>query len=204
MKGLLLKDLYVMKKYMRSFLLIVMGFSAISVFSENAQFFVIYGMLMTAVTGVSLISYDERFHWDVYSSTMPLSRAQAVTEKYLLNFIFVLLWLPVTLLIQRLGRFTGGFEEPMFLISVALSMGLISPAILYPIIFALGSEKGRLVYYFVIIAMMMFVGGVSGLDSVDVLSELSPAVNAVFILLPLVLYLLSWRLAILLYSRRSL
>ena len=97
MKGLLLKDFYVMKRELRAFLFIIVFFTAFSFVGENNSFFMFYGLIMLPIVNISLISYDERSHWDSFLETTPVSRSTAVTEKYLLNLLLLLLWSPVVL-----------------------------------------------------------------------------------------------------------
>ena len=81
MKGLLLKDLYMMRKYCRSYLLIAVVFIALSFASNQNLFFVFYPCLLCGMIPVNLLGYDERSRWLQYSGTMPYTRAQIVSCK---------------------------------------------------------------------------------------------------------------------------
>ena len=70
MKGLLRKDLYMMGKYCRSYLLLVIVFLCVSVFSSDNLFFVFYPSLFSGMIPVSLLAYDERSRWTQYSGTL--------------------------------------------------------------------------------------------------------------------------------------
>lgn len=63
MKGLLLKDWYMMKKYCRAYLLIAVVFIAVSLFSNDNMFFVFYPCLLCGMIPVNLLAYDERSRW---------------------------------------------------------------------------------------------------------------------------------------------
>lgn len=88
MKGLLLKEYYMIAKYCRAFLLIVVVFLAVSFFSSDNMFFIMYPAILASMIPVTLISYDEREKWNVYSGTLPYSRAQLVSAKYLAGLFF--------------------------------------------------------------------------------------------------------------------
>ena len=60
MKGLLLKDWYMMKKYCRAYLLIAVVFIAVSLGNEDNMFFVFYPCLLCGMIPVNLLGYDER------------------------------------------------------------------------------------------------------------------------------------------------
>ena len=201
MKGLLLKDFYVLKKELRAFLFIVVFFTAFSFLGDNNSFFMFYGLIMLPIVNISLISYDERSHWDSFLETTPISRSTAVTEKYLLTLLLLLLWSPVVLAAYLVQAANLG--SPMQAICICAYMALFFPAIIYPFIFALGSEKGRFAYFiFIFAAMAIVAAGVSLMDqgAFVIPDELS----LILLLPPIAAYLISWRISIALYKKRSL
>ena len=204
MKGLLLKDFYVAKKNLRTFLIMILAFSLGSLaVRDSGNFFLCYGIVMMPGITMSLISYDERYHWDSYTGAMPLSREQLVTEKYLLHLGMVLVWLPVLLVLQHFQQVPAFGGSPLTLLVAGLNLGLLLPGILLPIIFALGTEKGRAGYYVVLFGGMILATVSEELTS---LTGYVPEAMAgiVLILLPAAVYVLSWRIAIRLYEKRNL
>ena len=204
MKGLLLKDFYVAKKNLRTFLVMILAFSLGSLAAkDNGNFFLCYGIVLMPGITMSLISYDERYHWDVYAGAMPLSREQMVTEKYLLHLGMVLVWLPVLLLLQHFQSVPAFGGSPLTLLVAGLNLGLLLPGILLPIIFAVGTEKGRAGYYVVLFGGMILATVSEELTSLT--GYVPEAVSSVFlVLLPAAVYGLSWRVAIRLCEKRSL
>ena len=89
MRALFLKDWYMAKSYCRSYLLIVAVFAAVSFISSESLFFMAYPTIMFGILPVTLISYDERFHWPAYAGTLPLRRRDEVREKYLLSLLLI-------------------------------------------------------------------------------------------------------------------
>ncbi len=204
MKGLFLKDFYVAKKNLRTFLIMILAFSLGSLaVRDSGNFFLCYGIVMMPGITMSLISYDERYHWDSYAGAMPLSREQLVTEKYLLHLGMVLVWLPVLLVLQHFQQVPAFGGSPLTLLVAGLNLGLLLPGILLPIIFALGTEKGRAGYYVVLFGGMILATVSEKLTS---LTGYVPEAMAgiVLILLPAAVYVLSWRIAIRLYEKRNL
>lgn len=201
MKGLLLKDFYVMKKELRAFLFVIVLFTAFSFVGENNSFFMFYGLIMLPIVNISLISYDERSHWDSFLETTPVSRSTAVTEKYLLNLLLLLLWSPVVLAVYLIQAANLG--SPVQAVCICIYMALFFPAIIYPFIFALGSEKGRFAYFiFIFAAMAIVAAGVSLMDqgAFVIPDELS----LILLLPPIAAYLISWRISVALYKKRAL
>ena len=192
------------KKNLRTFLIMILAFSLGSLaVRDSGNFFLCYGIVMMPGITMSLISYDERYHWDSYTGAMPLSREQLVTEKYLLHLGMVLVWLPVLLLFQRFQQVPAFGGAPLALLVAGLNLGLLLPGILLPIIFALGTEKGRAGYYVVLFGGMILATVSEKLTS---LTGYVPEAMAgiVLILLPAAVYVLSWRIAIRLYEKRNL
>lgn len=204
MKGLFLKDIYVAKKNLRTFLVMILAFSLGSLAAKDSgNFFLCYGIVMMPGITMSLISYDERYHWDVYAGAMPLSREQMVTEKYLLHLGMVLVWLPVLLLLQHFQSVPAFGGSPLTLLVAGLNLGLLLPGILLPIIFAVGTEKGRAGYYVVLFGGMILATVSEELTSLT--GYVPEAVSgSLLALLPAVVYVLSWRVAIRLYEKRNL
>lgn len=204
MKGLFLKDFYVAKKNLRTFLIMILVFTLGSlVAGSSGGFFLCYGIVIMPGITLSLISYDERYHWDSYAGAMPLSREQMVTEKYLLHLGMVLVWLPVLLLLQHFQQVPAFGGSPLALLVAGLNMGLLLPGILLPIIFALGTEKGRAGYYVVLFGGMILAAVSDNLVSAEGLVP-DAAGSVLLALLPAAAYGLSWRVAIRLYEKRSL
>ena len=207
MKGLLLKDWYVMKKYCRSYILIAVVFIAVSFFSNDNMFFVFYPCLLCGMIPVNLLGYDERSRWMQYSGTLPYTKAQNVCGKYLIGLLTQLTVLVATGVAQA-GKMIiahnfvpGDFAVLMLLM---LIVSTLTSSICLPFVFKLGVEKGRAAYYI----MIGFVCGASVLASSilrgQLMSEIQP--NLILALVAVVgigVYLLSWYLSIVFFRKRE-
>lgn len=203
MKALLLKEFYVASKTCRSILLVIVAFFALSFFGNDSQFFILYPLMMVSLVPVTLLSYDERDGWDKYSLTLPCTRAQLVSVKYLTGLAFggLTYLLSEAVLAARFllaGSFVWG--EYLSLSSALLLLGLLGPSILMPFVFKFGSEKGRIAYYFVIALIFAVVAILAGMGFYEYLNGFSWLVIAAAVLL----YLGSWRLSIHFYEKREL
>ena len=111
MSALILKDLYIMKKYCRSVLLMVVIFWGASIFADSGNlFWTFFPVIVGSVTPATLLSYDEKFRWNQYCDTMPISRAAVVAEKYVLTAATVLLLTAGSVAVQLIrqdGRSAG-------------------------------------------------------------------------------------------------
>ena len=205
MIGLLRKDLYMTWAYCRTFLLLLLVFLGVGAVNGDNAFFTVYPMIIGMMLPVSLVSYDERFHWSRACDTLPCTRAQVVVSKYLLTLLSVLTVLLLTLLVHgfRLAR-QGSLAELWGLIPLLLPIGLLGPSLLLPVIFRMGVEKGRLFYYIivgVVCALGVMMGSSIPLPQINASGTLS---SPVLVLASFLIFAASCLLSIRLYEKREL
>lgn len=206
MKGLLLKDFYMMKKYCKAYVVIASAFLIASVVEKGNAFFMLYPIILSSMIPVTLISYDEKQKWNVYGQIFPYSRRQMVSVKYIIALIVVAAFCILAAAVQLSQWIFHAYPLQDFLavMSVMLVIGLVAPAIMMPIVFKYGVEKGRVIYYAVIIILCAAYGAIaiSGPDMViGVLSAgwFPYALVAAGILI----FAVSWRLSIAFYEKRE-
>ena len=209
MKGLLLKDFYMMIKYCRTYLLIGIVFIAVSFAGMDSQnmFFVFYPCLLCGMIPVNLLAYDERSRWLEYSGTLPYTKAQLVSAKYLLGILVqgaMLLAVGIAQAVRM--NLAGTFSPGDFVLFMALifAMATVTSSISLPFMFRWGVEKGRIAYY----AMIGFVCAAGYLGSVffakgsrSVLGQ--GALQTVLCLVGAGVYVASWLTSIALYQKRE-
>lgn len=207
MKGLLLKDFYLSWRYCRAFLVIVAVFLAVSFVGDENLFFLLYPMMISSVIPMSLIGYDERDKWLAYSGTLPYTRAQLVSAKYLVGMCFgvvaFLLAMAATVVRMQLsGRFS--WVELATVGTTLVFLGCLAPALMLPFMFKFGAEKGRMAFYVTVglfTAVATVLGGVG--FQVQILSN-NWWPLAVVAGVSILLYALSWWLSIRFYQKRDL
>lgn len=207
MKGLLLKDWYMMKKYCRSYILIAAVFIAVSFFSNDNMFFIFYPCLLCGMIPVNLLGYDERSRWMQYSGTLPYTRTQIVSGKYLIGLLAQLTILVATGVAQAVKMTVAGnfvFVDFAVLMLLMLIVSTLTSSICLPFVFKLGVEKGRTAYYI----MIGFVCGASVLASSyfrgQLVAEVEP--NAILFAIAVVgigVYVLSWYLSVVFFKKRE-
>ena len=207
MRGLLLKDWYMACKYCWAFVVIILVFAVAAVFGGGG-ILIFYPVFMAGVLPVTLLSYDERSHWELYSATMPVSRRQVVTEKYVLFFIVLAVGM-VVIAAAQLARMvlSGLYDWQSFgwLMILCPPVGVLCTGVLLPVIYRFGVEKGRLLYYALIVLMGCSIGAVGGV-STDVefrFPALSAAVGLLILSGSALLLFLSWCLSVHTYCKRE-
>ncbi|MBQ9717923.1 MAG: ABC-2 transporter permease [Clostridia bacterium] len=208
MKGLLLKDWYMMRKYCRSYLFIAVGFLILSFMDKSNMFFVFYPCLFCGMVPVNLLAYDERSRWLTYSGTLPYTRAQIVSGKYLIGLFTQTAMLLLTGIAQgiRLGM-DGGYRatDVLVILLLLLIASTVTSSVTLPFMFKLGVERGRAAYYVMIGLICGISALLTGLFREPLRMEIRP--NLILVLLAAAgvgIYALSWYLAIVFYRKREL
>lgn len=208
MKALILKDLLAVWKYCRNLLLMCGAFLVASIFAEDYGFMQTYPVIFVGMLVNSLIAYDERDKWDKLVLTMPITRRQYVTSKYLVGLL-----LQGTVLALTAGScamrmvLSGGFDLEVFWgeMSVLLALACAAPSLILPFIFKDGSEKGRMAYLIVLGSIFaLAAGGAVVLKKLE-LSQVQvriPGGPLIVVLLAL-LYCGSWALSVRWYEKRE-
>lgn len=208
MKGLLLKDWYMMKKYMRSYLVLLIVFMVISLGNSDSMFFVFYPSLLSAMIPTSLLAYDERSKWDAYSGTLPCTKAQIVSAKYVLGVLLQALIILLTAIVQGIQMVrTGSFDWSSYLalVQMLLVMGCVALSLTLPFMYKYGVEKGRMAYY--VMVLFVCVGSATAATLFRDWLQMEAAADLPLLLLTLAamgIYALSWRLSIRFYEKREL
>ncbi|MEG0865383.1 MAG: ABC-2 transporter permease [Clostridia bacterium] len=192
MKGLLLKDLFVITKQLKLFLIVI---PIMSLFGGGSMAGL--AILMGAVLPMTAIAYDERSKWNEMAVMMPYSKQSLVLSKYLLGYLCMLGAAVLVLLGHSIAAMVGlqRMQGNITLLMMYLSMGMIFIAINTPILFRFGSEKGRFVF---IIAMGLIAAGSTFLKGTGnaVLQSLTDALPLLLFLGAAVLNLLSMVLSV--------
>ncbi len=207
MKGLLLKDWYMMKKYCRSYLFIAVVFIAVSLVSSDNMFFVFYPCLLCGMIPVNLLAYDERSRWMQYSGTLPYTKTQIVSAKYLIGLLAQITMLVVTGIAQSAKMIMAGnfvLGDFVVLMLLMLIVSTFTSSISLPFIFKFGVEKGRTAYYI----MIGFVGGASVLASSilrgQLMSEIQPdIILSLVAVVGIGVYIFSWYLSVAFFRKRE-
>ena len=209
MKGLLLKDFYMTVKYCRTYLLIGIVFIAVSFAGADSQnmFFVFYPCLLCGMIPVNLLAYDERSRWLEYSGTLPYTKAQLVSAKYLVGVIVQGVMLLAVGIAQAVRmNLAGSFRlgEYGMIMALIFAMATITSSISLPFMFRWGVEKGRIAYYCMIgfVCAAGYLGSVFFTESGKVTAAGS-LVPWAMILLGTAIYAASWLVSIALYQKRE-
>ena len=201
MKGLMKKEFLMLWRASRAFGLICVVFIAMSAISQDNIIFLFMPIMISGLLPSTLLSYDERCKWQEFSGALPVSRAQLVSAKYLLGLGCMTFILLVTLIVHLIVRRFPP-QALLSMLGAIYGLSLFISAVSLPMMFKFGVEKGRLWYY----ATLVLVGGASGASAgvtTDLFSEGLPSFLWLIPVLGVVIFALSWLLAIRFYQKRE-
>ena len=204
MRGLLWKDVRLMRSYCRSVALLVVVFLAVALVSPNTFFF-IYPCLIVSMIPMTLYSCDEKERFCAYCLTLPISRRQYVSGKYLLGLLSTAAMLILSVLVCLLKtRLDSSFSLHSIagLLTASAALSFLAPAVCFPLLFRFGADKGRTLYL-VVIGLTCAASAIVAC-SPPLRTALQGGTGAVAAVIPLLLYAASWPLAIRLYEKRDL
>lgn len=205
MKGLIYKDVCILRTYLRAYSLTALIFSAMAVFCDSA-FFLAYIFIVTTTVPLSIIVEDNTSSWNVYAAAMPFSRAQLVAVKYIDGLImlgFMIVFALVSLIAMMLKADSFSVSFLFTALAFGVSASLFNISALLPCAYKFGAEKGRIVFLFIIgvEAAVLSVLASCGIINSDTSVSSIPAVAV--LLATAVLYVLSWRIATAIFAKQE-
>ena len=145
MKGLLLKDIYMISHlYRKNLVLVLVLYSAMGLALEMSFFFQILGWMFGFYV-MGLFSTDSASRWDFYAATLPVSKAALVGEKFVLLLLCSLVGLAYSLLAAPLlyWRMGAPILETAAVSAVTALVSLVYFGLMLPLAYKFGIEKAR-------------------------------------------------------------
>lgn len=160
MKGLIIKDLLNLRRYLKTLLLFLIWYGFLSYRNGDSGLLMTIVALFITMMVITSMTEDESTKWDRLALAMPISRKTMVKSKYLLLILllivgvipatglaFIIMYIKGTLNISRLWITSYG----------AFAIALIFVAVSIPLIYKYGVEKTRLLV-FIIVAIPLTIG----------------------------------------------
>lgn len=208
MKGLILKDLYMIKKHFRIYLLMTVVFLGVALIDSGNTFFVFYPCIISGMIPVTLLAYDEQAKWDVYAASLPCSRKQIVSVKYLIGLMIQIAVIALVALTQGIKMaVTDLFSLEAYLDMIFMLVGIsgVASSMSLPLMFKQGVEKGRIGYYVMIGVVAGGSAMLAGFWEGNMGNIRMPQLVApVMALVAAGIYSISWLLSIRFYEKREL
>ena len=178
MKGLIWKDLLILRKSLRTYLLMVLIYAALSLTGTFGGAFVAMLCMMLLILPISAFAYDEMARWDRYAFSLPLGRERVVQARYgfvlLMALIAAALGSSLSVVLSILTK-----EDLMLYLCTmlaALTIGLLVCAVLLPLCYKLGAERARpwLMIVTLVPVMALLLGSKLGLVDLSGMESVTP------------------------------
>ena len=161
MTGLLYKEFYTLKRYLKQYITILIMFTLISVYMKSViylQSMLSMSLGMLTFTG---ITYDKMYGWDKLALTMPVSRSGIVLSKYIMSALVSASALIVSsvigIVIKQFVPVEEGMSDILMVAVVLFGALLLIYAVILPIIYKFGVEKARIMMFGVIAIPIVFI-----------------------------------------------
>ncbi|MGB8454807.1 MAG: ABC-2 transporter permease [Anaerocolumna sp.] len=210
MIGLLLKDLFNLRKYLKQVSLSVLIFGLFAINLKTPAYLIGMIVMMSAMMVITSMSYDEYAKWDKLALTMPIVKKDIVLSKYILLLVMVLSGTVASGIlagiISAVMKLQSLKEILLISGSIALIMLLIF-GILIPILFKYGVEKARIIMFAVFgiltLAVVAFVKIMGKLNVTKPTQEQIKMLGYAFPVIVLIVLFLSYNISVLIYNKKE-
>lgn len=180
MTGLILKDFLILRKTLRSYLLILAIYVAVAFTGYWSSSFVGgFMMVMVALLPMNVFAYDKQARWDVYGLSLPVGRTKTVAARYLAVLIMfaasAVLTTVLGVAMSIAGRMEESLGEYMLSCAICIVVAMLVNATMLPFLYKFGPERARMMFYgvlglFVLAgALLLFpLGGLEWLKSLEI------------------------------------
>lgn len=186
MIGLVIKDFLILRKTLRTYVLVFVIYVGLALAGVWAAEFV-GGMMMvmTAVLPMNIFAYDKQAKWDTYALALPVGRTKTVAARYLCVLLLCLfsfaLIAALGFTMSVLGRFEDIDAYETYLVSCAVCglVGMLVAAFMVPLMYKFGPERARLFLYglggLIVAGAILFFKVFGGVEWLESLGEPTPA-----------------------------
>lgn len=217
MKGLIIKDLCVIKNQMKTLLLVLAFFVIFSIINEDATFILFLVPFYMIMILITTFSYDEFNKWECYCNSLPLSRKEIVKAKYLLfnasSLVVLVLGVLESFIIPNFIENTTFESIYASIIGVAFGICLVI-SLLIPFYYKFGSQKGRIMLFLTVAILALLIGTITSLDVFNNI-ELMNIINSLnnlslgmftllLIIVTIIIMTISYYISVKIYSNKEL
>ena len=198
MTALIKKDFYEAFTSFRSLIVIMLLFGVVAAVSVNASFLAAYLVILPGSLSSSLVNLEEKEKWNSFCMTLPVTRKDIITAKY----IFTLILIAAGAVMVTLISLIHGQTDILYTFMLYVSIGLAVPTLTLPLTYQFGADKARYLTMFISILLTLSVINMDSDTSAItmMLAKFSPFVMAAVMI---VLFAASWMLSSAIYERKE-
>ena len=191
MSGLIVKDFLILRKTLRSYLLILAIYVAVAFAGYwSASFVGGFMMVMVAMLPMNVFAYDKQAKWDVYGLSLPVGRTKTVAARYLAVLIMfaasAVLTTVLGVALNIAGRMEERLEEYLLSCAICVVIAMLINAIMLPLLYKFGPERARIMLFGVmggiVLVVVLFLFPLGGLEWLKSLELAEPTLGQIAIL----------------------
>lgn len=207
MKGLLLKDFYIIRDNLLVLFVIFIAMGVSLSFLLSPYVLIPVATITLSMQAVNTIQNDKSTQWNRFSATLPMSREQVVESKYILYLFLSLAGIVFGIficLIASLFQHSLDFSELLLYSDVAIILSLLPGSISIPSAFIFDEEKsimGTILSY--IVTAGVFAGIIFVLSKFIDLEKSIFVICGITVACSVVAFILSWLISPKKLSRRD-
>ena len=192
MSGLLLKDLLVLRKGAKAYLIFLALYAVLSLFWSSNLFSTLL-VVIVMMLPMNCFSWDNYTKWDTYAMALPIRRRTVVASRYLLVLLIAAAAMVLMAALSLVSFLISGVMDwDQFLLSYTSSMAgaLLLNALTLPLLYKYGPERARIL---MMVCLVVIFAGIYLLEAVtkDGGQPVLPAVNQTVVLAIVLLALLA-------------
>ncbi|MGL5259896.1 MAG: ABC-2 transporter permease [Lachnospiraceae bacterium] len=204
MKGLLLKDFYVIKDAMLIQLIMLSVIGVGMSFIIAPSVFIVMSAVVFSLFSSTIIIHDKTSKWDMFATTLPIPNTQVIRSNYIVSTLLIALGLLLGVLVATvLGEFNFERIFQHILIGAAMSLSSLSVSIPLSILFDDKKQVIAIVLSFVI-PVIVFAVAIFATSEFTGLQENMTSLLYMVFGIGLIMFITSWVIAPKLLSNRKL
>lgn len=197
MKGLLLKDFYIIQDSLVMLFVIFIATGIGLSFLISPWVLIAIAANTLSMTAITTIQNDKSTQWNKFSATLPVSRIQIISSKYFLYLFLCIIGVVLGLIFSASASILkGNFDINSMLLHffLAVTISLMSGSTSIPFSFLLEEEKitvGLILSY--IVTAVLLIGSTSILSRFVNTEENMNLIYGITTVFSVMAYLFSWR-----------
>lgn len=165
MKGLLIKDIMLLKMQLKVYLFIAVIGLSLSISNADMGFVIPYVMFCMSLFSITSIAYDEMNHGMTFLLTLPVTKKQYAMEKYLFGIIMIIISAAISLIFVGIGILVtdveAGISDCLFLAGMMFFVLMIFVAVNMPVQLKYGAQKARIIMFGIAGVFMIIAYGIT-------------------------------------------
>lgn len=144
MKGLIFKDFVNIKSQLKMYIIFVAGFFVLGMVSGATEVLSALMPMLAVLIPITAVAYDDLSGWNGFALSMPVSRADLVTARYLFTEMIMVVMAVITC--TEYIAVSRNIGEAVMTTVLLYAVSNLMFAVIMPIILKFGVQKARAIF----------------------------------------------------------